>query len=90
MRFTIASLFFIFASFFFFISWAVTSFMLNEMYTAMSNAGASQNLNANFESIISLMNTGFGIICVIFFICAIVVVFVLDAFADEPEMYWRR
>jgi hypothetical protein len=85
MRFSIASLAFICSGFIFFVLWAVSSFVLTEFYDAMSPTAASEAIG-----IMELVGTAFGIICAIFFVTGILLIFVLDSLADEPEMYWRR
>jgi hypothetical protein len=45
--------------------------------------------SASYNNILSVLPTAFGIICVLFFVVGIVLFFVLDATAEEPEMYWR-
>jgi len=85
LRFSIASLFFVCLSFIFFVLWAVFSMFLDEIYNALSPTapvGAMATLD--------LLPYAFGVICAIFFVTALLFVFVLDSLADEPEMYWRR
>jgi hypothetical protein len=86
-RFSIAALFFLISSFIFFISWAVSSLLLNEVYNALSPYSAS--LGSEYSGLITLIPYAFGIIAAIFFVCALLFIFVLDSLADEPEMYWR-
>jgi len=85
MRFSIASLFFVCLGFIFFVLWAIFSFFLSEIYDALSPSapvGAMTTLD--------LVPVAFGVICAIFFVTGLVLIFVLDSLADEPEMYWRR
>ena len=92
MRFPLAALFFVISGFIFFVCWAVASFLMTTVSDAMtpfasnlSTAGAAGTINT-----ISLLSTAFGILCALFFIIGIVLIFVLDSWSDEPEMYWRR
>jgi len=85
LRFSIASLFFVCLGFVFFALWAFFSMFLNEIYTALyptAPTGAMHTLD--------LVPTAFGVICAIFFVTGILLIFILDSFAEEPEMYWRR
>lgn len=88
MRFTLASLFFVIAAFVFFLLWAVSSFVITEVGDALDPIDDA--LPSEYNDIITLLPTAFGIICAIFFVTGIVLIFVLDSLADEPEMYWRR
>ena len=89
MRFPLAALFFLITSFIFFVSWAVTSYLLSSVSDAMSPLAATLSSSGATE-IISMLPTALGIICAIFFITGILLIFVLDSWSDEPEMYWRR
>lgn len=85
MRFSIAALFFVCMAFIFFILWAVFSFVLKEVYDALSPSAPAGALTT-----LDLLPIAFGVICAIFFVTALVFIFVLDSLADEPEMYWRN
>ena len=89
MRFPLAALFLIIVSFSFFCAWAVTSYMLDAVATAMTPF-ATELGEASYTNLLTLLPWAFGIICVIFFVSAILLIFFLDATADEPEMYYRR
>lgn len=84
MRFPLASLFFIVASFIFFCFWAVMSLYLDTIKNALTPLASADALVS-----INLIPTAFGIICVVFFLAGILLIFVMDALADEPEMYYR-
>ena len=84
MRFSIASLMFLISSFIFGVFWAVISYLHDQINTALSGF-----TTANSQNIIDMIQTGFGIICALFFIVGILLIFVLDSMADEPEFYWR-
>lgn len=86
-RFSVAALFFLIGSFIFFVSWAVSSLLLNEVYKALSPYSTS--LGSEYSDLIILIPWAFGIIAAIFFVCALLFIFILDSLADEPEMYWR-
>lgn len=89
MRFPLAALFLIIVSFSFFAAWAVTSYMLDAIVTAMTPLAADLG-EASYTNLLTLLPWAFGIICVIFFVAAILLIFFLDALADEPEMYYRN
>lgn len=85
MRFPVAALLFIIASFIFFVIWAVGSRLLESVADALLPTAATEASN-----IITLLQTSFGILAALFFVTGIILVFILDATADEPEMYWRQ
>lgn len=84
MRFCLASLFFIVVGFIFLAIWGFFSFYLDTIYAALAPTALGNSL-ALMENI----TLAFGVICALFFIVGIVLIFVLDSFADEPETYWR-
>ena len=85
MRFTLASVFFLIAAFAFFIMWAISSFVITEVGDSLDDSG----FDSQYQGIKNLLSTGFGILAAIFFVAGILLVFVLDSLADEPEMYYR-
>ena len=89
MRFPLAALFFLISSFIFFVSWAVTSYLLSSVSDAMSPLAATLS-SSGATDIIQLLPMALGIICALFFITGILLIFVLDSWSDEPEMYRRR
>jgi hypothetical protein len=92
LRFPIVALLFICLSFAFFIIWAVMSYVLSIMHDTLSPMGASfgnATDNATFQNILTEIPAAFGIICVIFFVTGLVLIFVLDSWSDEPEYYYR-
>ena len=89
MRFPLAALFFLITSFIFFVSWAVTSYLLSSVSDAMSPLAATLS-SSGATDIISMLPTALGIICALFFITGILLIFVLDSWSDEPEMYFTR
>lgn len=88
MRFPIASLLLIISGFIFFVFWAVSSYLIDATYNAMSPLGSG--LDASYASELSLLPTAFGVICAIFFVTGIVSVFLLDSLSDEPEYYYKQ
>jgi len=86
MRFTLASIFFLIGAFVFFIMWAVSSLVITEVGDALDDTGYP----SEYQDIKNLLSTTFGIIAAIFFVCALLLIFILDSLADEPEMYWRH
>lgn len=88
MRFPTAALYFVIASFIFFVLWAVSSFFISETAKVMGPL-ASKLSTDNYSNMLGMLPWAFGIICAIFFVTAIILVFVLDSLGDEPEMYYR-
>ena len=89
MRFPAAALFFVIACFIFFVLWAVSSYMIGVTADAMSPL--AENLESdNYSNMLGMLQWAFGIICAIFFVCAILVIFVLESLSDEPEYYEYR
>jgi len=89
MRFPLAALFFLVSSFIFFAFWAFSSFLMGAVGDAMTplatNLGVSE-----YSNLLTLLPYAFGIICAIFFVTGIILIFVMDSLADEPEVYYRR
>ena len=69
-------------SFVFFVMWSVGYYLLNVVAVAMPSSGG--------DNIINTVHWAFGIICAIFFVTGIILVFVLDSLSEEPEIYYRR
>lgn len=88
MRFPLAALFFLVMSFIFFVSWAVASFLINATKDAMTPLAADLG-SAEYDAMLVLLPTAFGVICVIFFLVGILLIFVMESLADEPEYYTR-
>ena len=89
MRFPLASLFFLIAAFVFFCFWAYSSLVITTVSDALTPLGSGFS-TSNFSDLVALLPTVFGIICALFFIIGIVLIFVMDSLADEPELYWRE
>jgi len=87
MRFPLASLFFLITSFVFFISWAVSSYLITAVDDALTPTASFST--SSFSDLVTLIPTAFGVICVLFFIAGIILIFVMDSLAEEPETYWR-
>ena len=88
MRFPLAALFFLISSFIFFCFWAFTSLLLSSVGDALTPL-STDFMSSSQGEFITLLPTAFGIMCVLFFLVGILLIFVLDSLADEPEMYWR-
>lgn len=88
MRFPTAALYFVITCFIFFVLWAVSSLLIDEVRNAMQPL-ASQLSTDNYSNMLSMLPWAFGIICAVFFVSAIFVVFVLDSLSDEPEYYYK-
>lgn len=89
MRFPAAAIFFVIACFIFFVLWAVSSFFIAETVGVMSPL-ADQLETDNYSNMLGMLQWAFGIICAIFFVSAIIAVFVLESLSDEPEYYEYR
>jgi len=88
MRFPLAALFFIVIGFIFFVIYAVSSYLINTVKDTMTPLADSLG-SASYNNLLAVIPYAFGIICVLFFVVGIILFFVLDATAEEPEMYWR-
>ena len=88
MRFTTTSIMFIVAGFIFLAFWGFSSLLIDEVGNALDDV--DDNLPTDYTEIRNLLPTAFGIIAAIFFVCGIILIFVLDSISDEPEMYYRR
>lgn len=84
MRFPLAALFFVIGSFIFFVFWAVMSLYIDTIYDALAPTAPVGSL-----TVINLIPIAFGIISVIFFVAGLLVIFVMESLADEPETYYR-
>lgn len=84
MRWSIASLFFICVGFIFFALWAILSLFIDTVYDALY---ATAPVDA--QTILDLLPTAFGVLCALFFVTGIILFFIMESLADEPEMYWR-
>ena len=82
MRFPIAALFFVIGCFIFFVYWVFGSLLTDTIRNALPSSNA--------DYIVNMIPWAFGIICAIFFVSAIIIVFVLESLSDEPEYYYRR
>ena len=89
MRFPLAALFFLVTSFIFFVSWAVSSYLLSAMGDALTPL-STEFMADDLSQYITMLPTAFGVMCALFFIVGILLIFILDSLADEPEMYWRQ
>lgn len=68
--------------------WAVGYFVLTEFDTSLSTVDS--DLPSGYTDVKTLLINSFGILCAIFFVAAILSIFVLESLADEPETYWRE
>ena len=89
MRFPLAALFFLIAAFIFFCFWAYSSLVMTTVSDALTPLGSGFS-TSSFSNLVTLLPTVFGIICALFFIVGILLIFVMGSLADEPEMYWRQ
>jgi len=89
LRFPLAAMFFVIAGFIFLAFWGVSSYLISSVTSAMSPYAKDLG-QPSYINLLSELPWAFGVFCVLFFVVGVVLFFVLDATADEPEMYWRR
>ena len=93
LKFPILAIFFLCISFIFFIIWLVMTYLLNTIRDTLQPLGSTITNsadNASFQNILTEVPMAFGIICCIFFVVGIILIFVLDSWSDEPEYYYRE
>lgn len=92
MRFPIAAIMFLVASFVFFIIWIIITYFISVTYNALSPLSSTINVadQSSFLDDLGMIQMAFGIICVLFFIFGIILIFVLESWSDEPEYYYRQ
>lgn len=88
MRFPIAAVMFVVASFIFFILFAVSSMLMTEVGDALDNV--DDGLPSDYTNLRNLIPAAFGIIGAIFFVTGILLIFFLESTSDEYEYYPRR
>ena len=88
MRLPISALMFLVSSFLFFVGWAVSSYFLNAVVEAMAPHYAKLG-EPVLTGYLTLLPSALGVLCAIFFVTGILLIFVVDALADEPEMYYK-
>jgi len=88
MRFAITAILFVVAVFGFFVGYAVSSYLLSSVSTALEPLTDSLS-TTNARDDITLLCSGFGIICALALVI-IIAIFILDSLSDEPESYWRE
>ena len=89
MRFPLAAMYFIIIGFIFLAIWGVSSYMISQFGLALDPFVEEIN-ESGLNDLMTTIPYAFGIICVLFFVVGIVLFFILDANAEEPELYWRR
>lgn len=90
MRFPLAALFFIIGSFIFFVLWAVSSLLITKVNNALDPHITDLGwCGSSMADMVVLLPYAFGIICALFFIMGLLVLFIFDSLADEPEYYPR-
>lgn len=88
MRFPLAALFFLISSFIFFIFFVVASVIVNETHDALMPL-ATDLPTSDAANLIGLMPLALGVICAIFFLTGILLIFVMDALGDDYEYYYK-
>jgi len=92
MRFSIAALAFVIAGFLFLAFWGFGSLLITETDDALTKSISTLESTSQdkVNGYITLLTTAFGVIAAIFFVSAIITVFVLESLSDEPEYFYRR
>lgn len=90
MRFPLAALFFLVASFIFFAVFSVSTLFLGEVKDAMQPLASGLTEKSTYLSELNNIQLAFGVMAILFFIIGILLIFVLDALADEPEYFYRE
>lgn len=88
MRWVLAAIFFVIASFIFFFYWAVMTFLVDTVHDALiddAEALGSPQLNDIFATVPFAL----GVICAIIFVVIILLHYIMDSLSEEPEYYWR-
>lgn len=85
MRWGVASILLMAGAFIFFVIWAVGTFLLTTVGDALESTAHPQVVYY-----ITLLRTAFGFIAALFFFSGLILTFLLDATADEQELYWRE
>jgi len=86
MRFPQAALYFLLASFIFFIFFVACSRIMTEIDIGIEPF--DDDLGATYEDEMSLIRNSFGLISIIFFVVGILLIFFLESTSDEYEYYY--
>lgn len=89
MRFPVAAMFFVIASFIFLAVFAVGSLLLTELGDGLQS-NVDRLDNDKLDEYWRVIPQAFGVIGAIFFITGILLFFVMDATMDEPEYFYER
>jgi len=87
-RYAIGAILFIVAMFMFFVGYAVSSYFLGQVGTALTPFTTTLS-STNAADNITLLSTAFGVICAIIAVL-IVIIFYFDVLADDPDLYYRE
>jgi len=93
IRATLAAIFFIISGFIFFVFWAVSTFIISTFYDTMEPIGKDQItgwMNPEYMNIINQLQPAFGVICALFFLVGILLLFAMRALASEDEYYYVK
>ena len=88
MRFPLVAVLFIVISFIFFAFWAFGSLLGSTVSDALDDI--DNDLPSDYHNLMSMLTPAFGIICAVFFVTGILLVFILESLSDEPEYYYRE
>jgi len=91
MRFPLAAIFFTIAGFIFFAIFSVMTFLQESVADALTDhlGGLTASSQTSVTNTLTLIQTGFGVFAVVFFLVAVVLVFFIDSWRDDPEYYYR-
>jgi uncharacterized membrane protein SpoIIM required for sporulation len=88
MRFPKAAIMFMIGAFVFFLMFAVSSRIINEVDTALTPFDSGYD--STYQDIKNNIPTAFGLIVLILFVVGVIVAFFVDALGEEYEYYPRR
>ena len=92
MKFPLAAVFFLVFSFIFFISWVISTYLVNSVKDALAGP-AAETMNSvalyHYNDLLTILPVALGFLCVLFFIFGIILLFVLESWSDEPEYFYR-
>jgi len=92
MRFPMAAIMFLVISFIFFVSWLVSSYLVSTVTSSMApySSMLAPEGQTSYNGLLAMLPVAFGVICAIFFVMGILLIFVLESWSDEPEYYYRN
>lgn len=92
MRYPLAAIFFTISGFIFFAIYTFITYFLDTVDDALTpmlttlSAEGQTTVAAHFD----LIQKAFGILSIIFFLVAILLIFLVDSWRDDPEYYYKQ